>query len=403
MQKLLKISQQTFWQSIVKLTTTISGFLILGMVSRKFGEAGTGDFTLALTYLAFFYIFADFAFNAHVLHNLNNQKWQKLLGTRIIWSVTLIIISLLILFFLPSSFSSTFKLAVTLGSFTIFFYGLNITAHALFQSKLKYQFDTLPTLVGVVVGNVAIFLMIQQDLPLFFLVLGYVLAWGIHGIGTYLFTQKIFKNILPIFDFKYAFKLFKETLPLSGTLILNVLYFRADSFILAYFRNPAEVGIYNLAYQVFQAVLVLPTFVMNSFYPMMLETLKINIQRFSYQIKMAALSLIFIALFIMLVTYYISPFVIKLITGSGFAGSVESLRILSFGFPAYFLSALLMWIMVAKKMYKKLLIIYGLGLIVNITANLIFIPQYGFIAASWITGLSEYFILVLQIVVLFLL
>ncbi len=392
MQKIIKIIQQTAWQGIVKVVTVISGFLILGMVARKFGEAGTGDFTLALTYLAFFYIFADFAFNAHVLHNLNNQKWQKLLGTRIIWSVTLIIISLLILFFLPSSFSSTFKLAVTLGSFTIFFYGLNITAHALFQSKLKYQFDTLPTLLGVVVGNIAIFLMIQQDLPLFFLILGYVLAWGIHGIGTYLFTKKIFINILPIFDFKYILKLFKEVLPLSATLILNVLYFRADSFILAYFKNPADVGIYNLAYQVFQSVLVLPTFIMNSYYPMMLKSKQIS--------KIAPWGLLFLSFSILLTTYYLSPQIIKIITGSGFAGSVESLRILSLGFPAYFLSALLMWIMVAKKMYKKLLIIYGLGLIVNITANLIFIPQHGYVAASWITGISEYLILIMQIFVI---
>ncbi len=395
MQKIIKIIQQTAWQGIVKVVTVISGFLILGMVARKFGEAGTGDFTLALTYLAFFYIFADFAFNAHVLHNLNNQKWQKLLGTRIIWSVTLIIISLLILFFLPSSFSSTFKLAVTLGSFTIFFYGLNITAHALFQSKLKYQFDTLPTLLGVVVGNIAIFLMIQQDLPLFFLILGYVLAWGIHGIGTYLFTKKIFINILPIFDFKYVFKLFKSTLPLSATLILNVLYFRADAFILSFFKGSADVGIYNLAYQVFQAVLVLPTFIMNSYYPMMLKRKQIS--------KIAPFGLLLLSLSILLATYYLSPLIIKLITGSGFAGSIESLRILSFGFPAYFLSALLMWIMVSRKMYKKLLIIYTLGLILNIVANLIFIPQYGYIASSWITGATEYLILALQIVVLFLL
>lgn len=406
MQKIRKIIQQTFWQGVVKIITTISGFLILGIISRKFGEAGTGDFTLALTYLAFFYIFADFAFNAHVLKRLQDtgyrvqEEWKKLLGTRILWSSLLIIISLLILIFLPSNFSTEFKLAVLLGSSTILFYGLNITAHALFQAKLKYQFDTIPTLLGVGVGLAAIFLMTKQGLPIYFMVLGYVLAWGIHGTGTYLFTLKFSKNILPIFDFKYIFKLFKEVLPLSATLILNVLYFRADSFILAFYKSSADVGVYNLAYQVFQAILVLPTFAMNSFYPMMLETLKIQVEKFKFQIKLSFCGLFFVALFISFFTFLLSPMIIKLITGSGFSGSIESLQILSFGFPAYFLSALLMWVMVAKKKYKSLLIVYGLGLMVNIVANLIFIPQYGYLAASWITGISEYFILSLQVSIL---
>ncbi|MDP3733449.1 MAG: oligosaccharide flippase family protein, partial [Candidatus Daviesbacteria bacterium] len=238
-----------------------------------------------------------------------------------------------------------------------------------------------------------IFWLSQQGAPVYVMVLGYVLAWGIHASGTLLFVLKFAKNTLPVFDFKYIFKLFKEVLPLSATLILNVLYFRADSFILAYFKNPAEVGVYNLAYQVFQSILVLPTFIMNSYYPMMLQARKIS--------KIAPLILLFLSFSILLTTYYLSPFIIKLITGSGFVGSVESLRILSFGFPAYFLSALLMWVMVAKKMYKKLLIVYGLGLIVNIAANLYFIPLYGYVAASWITGISEYLILAMQAVILF--
>lgn len=398
MQKIRKIIQQTFWQGIVKLVTTISGFLILGIIARNFGEAGTGDFTLALTYLAFFYIFADFAFNAHVLKRLQGtgymvqEEWKKLLGTRILWSVILMIISILILVLLPGNFSPEFKLAVLLGSLTILFYGFNITAHAMLQAKLSYQHDILPTLLGVISGTVLIFWMADQNLPVYAMVLGYVLAWEIHASGTVLSVFKFLKNIWPVFDFKYAFKLFKETLPLSGTLILNVLYFRADSFILAYYKSPAEVGVYNLAYQVFQAILVLPTFVMNSYYPMLLKTLRIN--------KIALLGLLFLSLSILLATYCLSPLIIRIITGSGFTGSIESLRVLSFSFPAYFLSALLMWVLVARKKYKTLLLVYGLGLIVNILANLMFIPQYGYIAASWITGISEYFILLLQLVIL---
>ena len=409
MDKILKISQQTLWQIVVKITTAVSGFIILGIVSRKYGESGTGDFTLGLTYLAFFYILSDASFNAHLMGRLQEKgsqlEWRKLLGVRILWSLFLITFSVVIVIFLPFNppsfgFSPTFKLAVILGSITILFYGLNITAHSIFQAKLKYQLDAIPTFLGVSLGTILIWRLSSFETPVYLMVLGYVLAWFIHSSGTILAAKRFIKTLSPVFDLVYLKRLFMEVWPLGSTLVLNVIYFRADAFILSYFKSSAEVGIYNLAYQVFQAVLVIPTFIMNSFYPMMLETLKIKINGFSYQIKLAALGLLLISLLISLVLFALSPVIVSAISGGGFFRSVDALRILSIGLPAYFLSSLALWVMVAKKYYKEMLWVYGLGLIFNLLTNLIFIPKYSYIAASYITGISEYLILIFQMVIL---
>jgi O-antigen/teichoic acid export membrane protein len=146
--------------------------------------------------------------------------------------------------------------------------------------------------------------------------------------------------------------------------------------------------------------MVLPVFVMNSFYPLMLQTIN-SVDKFKNQIKLASIGLFFSSILVTIVTYLSAPFAINLITGAGFGGSVESLRILSLSFPAFFLSALLMWVMIAKKMYKKMFFIYTLGLLFNLVANITFIPQGSFIAASYITGISEYLILTAQIAILF--
>lgn len=415
MKSILKISQQAFWQSVVKLITTSSGFIILGAVARNYGEDGTGSFTLALTYLAFFYILSDFGFNALVVPRLQEKdpslEWRKLLGTRIIWSGVLTILALVLLVLLPfnppafgastslsAGFSPDFKLAVLLGSLTILFFAVNITSHSIFQAKLKYQYDILPTLLGVTLGTIAIVLLANLKMPVYTLVLGYVVAWLVHSLGTYLFVSKFIKVTSPIFDLKYTKQIFKEVLPIAATLVLNVLYFRIDTFILASYHPQSTVGVYNMAYQFFQAVLVMPTFIMNSFYPMMLETLRLRAERFSRQIKLAMCGLLFFSLFLTIAAFHLSPTIINLVSRGGFSGSIESLQILSFGFPAYFLSSLFMWVMVAKKMYKQMVAVYVVGLLFNLTANLIYIPQYSYLASSWITGLSEYLILILQIV-----
>lgn len=401
-----QIFKQTFWQSIVKLITTTSGFITIAIITRSYSPSEVGSFTLALTYLAFFYMFVDFGFNAHVLSNLQEKtseiEWRKLLGVRIIWSLLLIVIAVAILPLLPFSppsfgFSDDFKLTVVLGTITILFFALNLTAHALFQAKLHYQLDIFPTILGVSLGTLSVYLFSVYQVPVYQLVLGNVVAWGVHAFGTIFLARKFTATLLPLFDLSYFKTLFKEVWPLAATLVINTIYFRVDTFILSSYQSLSDVGTYNIAYQFFQSALVLPTFLMNSYYPLMLETLKSDYSAFLRQTKKAFFTLLFSGISVTTATYFLSPFLIQLVTGSGYDGSVKALQILSLGLPAFFISSLLLWILVARKQYKQMLVIYVLGLAFNSGLNLIFIPQYSYIAASWITVISEVFILTLLV------
>ena len=89
-----KILKQTGWQILGKAATSVSTFIILGVVARKYGPDGTGTFTLVLTYLGLFFMLSDFGFNAHVL-KAEKIEFQKLLGTRIIWSAALMMLAIL--------------------------------------------------------------------------------------------------------------------------------------------------------------------------------------------------------------------------------------------------------------------------------------------------------------------
>ena len=405
MQNLLKISQQTFWQLIGKVVSSLTTFIVLGLIARNFGEEGTGIYTLAVTYLAIFFLLSDFGFNAHVLRRVKNlesrvkEEWQRLLGARIMWSAVLVVLAVGLLPFWPFA-TPEFSQAVLFGSLAIVASAVFVTCNLIFQSKLRYDLSVIASSIGTVLGLAVFVYLILLKYSIPHLMLAYFLGWMMIAVVALLLVRKFWRVVFPIYDQRYTTNLFKTSWPIAATLLLNVVYFRADAFILSTIKGTAQVGIYNVAYSVFQTVLVLPTFIMNAFYPMMLETLKFQIDRFKNQIRMVALGLIVVSAILSFVIFTISPQLIKLITGSGFGGSSISLQILSFGFPAYFLSALFMWIMVAKKMYKQMLIIYSLGLIFNIILNFIYIPQYSFMAASLITVISEYLILIMQAVLL---
>lgn len=388
MQSLHKVSQQTLWQLIGKIVTSLSTFIILGLVARTYGEEGTGVFTLSITYLGIFYLLSDFGFNAHVLKEKSIQ-WNKLLGTRILWSIALILISIGLLPFLPFA-TKDFSAAVMFGSLAILASGVFVSSNLLFQSKLRYDLSVLASSIGTLVGLGAFIALSYSSLPSPTLLLAHLLSWVVIAGVSLVLIKKITPSISPVFNFSYMKTLLKDSWPIAVTLALNVVYFRADAFMISVLRSNSEVGIYNIAYSVFQTALVLPTFIMNAYYPLLLKSFK--------EVKKVALILLGLALAGTAVTYFLSPFIIALLTGKGFLGSIESLRILSFGFPAFFLSSLLMWVLVTKGKYKSLLIIYLIGLMVNILLNSIFIPEGSFIAASYITVFSEYLILILQAV-----
>ena len=394
MKNLTKIFQQTSWQVLGKIVTSVSTFIILGLVARNYGKDGTGIFTLALTYLAIFYLLVDFGFNAHVLKRIKNQElrikeeWKRLLGTRIIWSGVLVVLALGLLPFLPFA-TPQFSSAIWFGVLAILGSAIFTTCNLIFQSKLRYDLSILASSIGTVISLGIFLFLIKTNYPVPFLLIAHLSGWFLIAlVALYLIRQKI----IPIFDKPYTINLFKDSWPIAATLALNVLYFRADAFLIAYFKPIADVGIYNVAYSVFQSALVLPTFIMNSYYPMMLKSLG--------GIKWVSLGLFGLALIGTLLTFFFAPLIIKILTGGGFSGSVNSLQILSFSFPAFFLSSLLMWLLIAKNKYKSMFLLYTSGLILNLILNFIFIPQYSFIAASWITVISEYVILLMQIFLL---
>lgn len=399
-----KIFSQTFWQLIGKAVTSFSTILILGIISRSYGESGTGVLTLALTYLAFFSIAVDFGINAHLLERFLGKditfEWRKLLGLRILLALLFIVVCLFGILLWPGD--DLFKQLVFIGAIpAILEPAIFVSGNIIFQAKFKYNLSVLASSVGSLTTLFTIYLISLIQSPVTYVMGGYVAGWILLSFITLLLVSKFIKNISPIFDGSYALGVLKSSWPISLTLLLNVVYFRVDTFILSLNKGFVDVGIYNMAYQIFQASLVLPTFIMNGFYPILLKEFSDNKKRFLSLFKKAVIYMGGLSVLGLIIAWLSSSFIIGLITGGkGFLGSADSLKILSLGYPAYFLSSLLIWVLVVLKRYKEMGIIYLIGLLVNILLNYIYIPRYSYIASSYITGISEYLILVLQIIIL---
>lgn len=402
-QNLAIVFKQTSWQLTGKLAASVSTLLILGLVSRRYQASGTGIFTLALAYLAVFYMVADLGINAHVIQRFLGQnleqEWRKLLGVRITLAILLMMVAVAGVWLWPNT-DSSFKQSIYLGAGAILGSALFVSANAIFQFKQRFDLSAAALSLGAFLALILTYGAISQDLGVPALLVGQMAGWLLCG-SLALYLAGGYSKIWPIFDFNYLKQVIVQSWPLFTTLLLNVIYFRIDSFLLAAFKPFADVGIYNLAFGVFQFMLVIPTFVMNSFYPIMLKIFNEEKNLFTAVLTKAGVALFGIGFLGTLATFVLGLPAVVIISGGGeFGGSAASLWILSMGFPAFFASALLMWTLVVLKRYHLMLAIYAAGLIVNISLNLWLIPQYSFLAASAVTAISEYIILLMQIAAL---
>lgn len=402
MEIIKKIIHQTGWQFGAKIVSALSTIFLLSLITRSFGESGTGIYTLAFTYLAFFYLAVDMGLNGYFLafYDDDQDLPNKLFNFRLVWSGILSVIALALLPLLPFS-TTPFILTVCVGVFTIVLNGVFNSTNFVFQHHLSYSKSSIGTIIGSLSSVAAAFVLSVNSYPIYYFAIAPLLGWLTNAGVCLLLSRKYYPFHLQKIDLLFPLETLRKAWPVAATLIINTLYFRIDSFILSGTHSFADVGNYNVAYQIFQDVLVIPAFIMNGYYPLMLKSFKENYSLFKSQITKAVLIMVFFGLAAFVCIYLLSPFGVLLLTGGGFEGAVASLQILSFSFPAFFVSALLVWVMMARKLYKQMLVVYIIGFLVNVFFNWYFIPLYSYTAASWVTVGGEYLILSLQLFMLY--
>jgi len=409
------VAWNTSSQLVARGISALTTFLITLVVARRFGAQGLGDFVKITTFLAFFYLIADFGINAIYLQRAPlpvktkepapDTGWEDLLILRICLSVFLVMIAVFCLFLFPQGntqgYTQFVRIGIILFTPSIVFQALITTANALFQKHLRYDMSTIALTVGSVVSVALIYFVARQSesaTGVLFAIIALLTGAAATAATGLVLTRKFYRTSRLSFSLPRIRTLFFASVPLGITLLFNLVYFRVDSIILTLTRSTAEVGVYGLAYKIFELFLVFPTFFMNSVYPIMVRTVGQNQsedkKKFAHLVFRSALLLGGFSLVATGVFWMGAPIVTWI--RSDFASGVSAARILSLGLPFFFLSSLAMWILIAKKQQLLLVKIYGISMIINVLLNILFIPRYGYMAAAWITGISEMIVLVMS-------
>lgn len=397
------IFNNTLYQIIAKIFTAGTGFLITILIAKSFGASGYGDFVKITSFIVFFYLAIDLGLNAIYLQvDQEMKKFKDFFYSRILIALVVFIASNLIAFILPynplenTGFSPMVRLGIFIFSLSFFSQAVIFSTSAVFQKELKYSRYMWAVILGSLINLALVYVFTVFNVSLLLTVFAFVFG----GLSTALVSLALSgKTLFPIsFDFEYIKKIIIKAWPISVMLIFNLVYFRADTFLLALFKESKDVGVYGLSYKFFDFLIALPLFLSNSLYPLLLQTKK-NSRKYKSIVRIYLFVFIIFGVILVIPFWFISPLfaLIKI----EYLEAVLPFRILLLSLPIFFATSFLQWIFISLEKQKFLMWIYLIAAILNIVLNLIFIPSYSYLASAVITGVSEIVIFVVLLISLF--
>lgn len=404
------IALNTIFQIIGKIFSLSITIFTTIIVTRFYGVEGYGAFSLMQNWPALFFIITDFGINAIATKELSKDfsKANLMIFNIFLFRILISLFFIFCLFFalLLFGYDDQLLFGLRLGLFIILTHSLFTTTNIIFQVKLKYYYSSIGYILGYIVIFILVLILSLQKINIAWVNFCYVIGGIVTFLTNLYFLKKLKVNLNYSIDLKIIKDLFVKSYPLGIMFVFSQINFRSDSILLSFLPLPKDFGltntqsvaIYSLPYKIFDVALVIPTFFMNSVYPVLVQHMNISKNKLKETLFKSIKFLIFISVISSIVLILCAPLAIYVLGGTEFKNSIFVLQILLSGLMLYYLTQPLSWLIVTLDKQKYLPFIYFVGTLVNLVLNFTFIPIYSFYASSFITHISEFVILLLLII-----
>lgn len=397
MHPIKKFFQQFSWLAIAELWGKIVVFVLLTIVAH-IGTGQLGVYAYILSIVGIFSIVSDFGTTGIYIREAkkNPADSVSLLAQFLFLKV------LIVIFFVAASvgwLSFTHSSATEWGYF--FLYGtfiifdtftLLFLAHV--RTKELFGYEAFVKIVAKAALLISLGVSaLLGSLDLFDVFLAYALsgAVGFCVAGVSVLPEIARKILRGTYRPNRAIMkmAFYQSFPLGLSTVFWQIYYRIDTVLLKGAKGDVITGYYTAAYSILQLINVLPTLAMAVLFPKLVDRFQANPKSYITQFRKIAGAFFLVGCVLCILTLLSAP-IIPYYFGEEYRESVHLLRILACAVPVLYLNAVLAYGLVVIKKTSTLTLISFVGLVVNVSSNIVLIPRYGAVAAAWTTALTEY-------------
>lgn len=362
-------------------------------LAGNIGASDFGTYSAALSIFGLMSLFSDLGINRVLTRDIarDESSLSKLFSTSLLlraFSAAVSFFGLTLFFFLIDPSSLRFSLtAIALLSLVPQSIALSVDAVLIAIKKAPasalsfFLFNMLNYILGAV--------LIYLGFGVFGAISAFLIAHIFYAVFIVVTLGLVKKVEFKPFDLSLGKSILIKSLPYGILSAIGFASFRFDTVILSYTRGGVETGVYSLAYRFLEAATIVPVAFGTILYPLFSEHSE-DIKNTARLFKSSLLFGLGAGLLITLAYWTILPVFLNTFFPESFKGSGFALQILSLAIPFIFMHIPLGQLLLSREaLLKQTLIIYLLVFSINLALMLLFIPKYGFIAASWITVVAE--------------
>ncbi len=378
---------------MAQLFTRGIGFFYVIYLAKVLGVADFGLYSVALAYFSIVSGIADFGFNRFLIREVAKDKSK---ARELLWNVVMLRLTLTSIFF--AIFSVVLYLLdpdklrvslILLATLAILPQSIGLTLDAIFVAKQKLQFSALALVIVSLSTALAGWVLVAAGFGPTGAVNALIFGQIIYVVALIVLLYKHNGLVFSAINLTIIKKVIAGSLPYGLLGVLGLLYFRIDAVLLSYMKGSFETGIYGIAYKFLETVILIPSVLSLALFPVFArihESSPVELKKLYFK----SIKIMFgVGLLVLLGYILILPEIIKVVLPE-YLTSISAIRILSLSIPFMFIHIPGATVLLSSDKYlKQVLFLSIVTVLFNIVGNLLFIPEFGFIAASWMTVASE--------------
>jgi O-antigen/teichoic acid export membrane protein len=266
---------------------------------------------------------------------------------------------------------------------------------SLFQAFERMEYQA----IGLILSTVATFVVVIWGITARLGVVWFASAYFVGSLAVTIYSVTVYSKNFSLphieIDMKFWKRIFPEALPFALTGLFTTIYFYIDSVLLSVMKGAEAVGFYSAPYRLIMVLLFIPMVISTAIFPAMSRfhvTAKDSF-RLIYESYFKYMAIVSVPIGIG--TTLLAGQIITLIFGVAYGNSAIALQILIWATVFIFLTAAFLRLFETSNRQMIVTKITAVGLIENVTLDLILIPRLSYVGPSIATAATELTVLLL--------
>ncbi|MEK9181010.1 MAG: flippase [Patescibacteria group bacterium] len=380
-----KIFYNTILQSAGKIVSALLGLITIAYLTPYLGQVGFGEYTTVVAYMGFVGILADLGLYLVATKEISvpGADEKKILGNifslRFITVVSVLTIGAFAALLFP--YSAAVKNSMFVGILAFSFVSGTQVLVGVFQKHLIFYQLVASEIVQRLVMLASTLLFVFWRLDLIYFIWSLALANAAHFfISLYLARRHIPFRLQ--FDWGFWKSILSKSWPLAFSVVLNLIYFKADTLILSVLKPAQDVGTYGLSYKFLEVLLAFPAMFAGLIMPFLARYAFNQWDKYRLYLQKSLDAILLVIVPMVAVAYFFARPIVNLVGGEIYPDADRVLQILIFATAIIYVGNLLGYTVVALNSQKKMVWGYLLGAVVGLPLYFLLIPAYSYFGAA---------------------